>query len=178
MRDLIRLYTQIALLRRGPQDLPASPLLLVLTVLAYLLVSLLVSVVLPPVKEELPISRWLLSLLIGTAFTLGWYAALLRLVGRPERTLQTTSAVFGLQALLAPPSIAFEWLMQRYIEDTTWQVPITCVGLLLLAWLIAANSHIVRAALEWSAMASVALVILQILAGWLLLLAVFSPVKA
>jgi hypothetical protein len=177
MRELIRLYTQIALLRRGPQDLPVSTLLLVLTVLAYLLISLVVSLILPPVKEQLPLSRWLVPLLIGTVFTLVWYAALLRLVGRPERTLQTVTAVFGLQTMLAPPSIAFEWLMQRYIEDSTWQVPITCVGLLLLAWLIAANSHIVRAALEWSAMASVALVILQILAGWLLLLAVFSPVK-
>ena len=35
--------------------------------------------------------------------------------------------------------------------------------------MIAANSHIVKAALEWSIPASVALVILQILAGQLLL---------
>jgi hypothetical protein len=36
MRELVKLYTQIALLRRGPQDLPASALLLAFTILAYL----------------------------------------------------------------------------------------------------------------------------------------------
>jgi hypothetical protein len=174
MRELIRLYMQIALLRRGPQDLPASTLLLVITVLAYLGVSLLADAVLPSVKGE---STWPEQLLIDTVFTLVWYVALLRLVGRPERTLQTVTAVFGLQALLAAPEVAFAWVMRRYIEDSTWQVPIICLGLLLLAWLIAANSYIVKVALEWSSMASVALVILQILAGQLLVLALLTPAK-
>jgi hypothetical protein len=172
MREIIRLFAQIALLRRGPQDLPASILLLTLTVSAYLGVSFLLSSVLPPMKD------WPAPLLVDTLFTLVWYVALLRLVGRPERTLQTTTAVFGLQAVLAPLSIASEWLTRRFAEDAIWQVPVTCAGLLLIAWLIAASGHIVKAALEWSGTASVALVILQMLAGWLLLLALFSPVNA
>jgi hypothetical protein len=36
MQELVKLFTQIALLRRGPQDLPASMLLLALTIVAYL----------------------------------------------------------------------------------------------------------------------------------------------
>ena len=36
MKELIQLFTQIALLRRGPQDLPASLLLLTLTMIGYL----------------------------------------------------------------------------------------------------------------------------------------------
>jgi len=43
---------------------------------------------------------------------------------------------------------------------------------------IAANSYIVRSALDWSATSSVALVILETLAGWLLQIALFAPVKA
>jgi hypothetical protein len=43
----------------------------------------------------------------------------------------------------------------------------------LLVWFVAANSHIVKAALEWSLGASVAVVILQILAGELLQRALF-----
>jgi hypothetical protein len=172
MSEFIRLYTQIALLRRGPQDLPASLLLLVLTLGAYLAVSFLLSSVLPPMKG------WPAPLLIDALFTLVWYVALLRLVGRPERTLQTATAVFGLQAVLAPLSIASEWLTRRFAADGTWQLPVTCAALLLVAWLIAASSHIVKAALEWSGTASVALVILQLLAGWLLLLALFPRVYA
>ncbi|HEV3183065.1 MAG TPA: hypothetical protein VGY90_09630 [Steroidobacteraceae bacterium] len=172
MTEFIRLYTQIALLRQGPQDLPASGLLLVLTVAGYIAVNFVVSSLLPPD------SHWREALLVGTLFTLVWYVLLLQLVGRPERTLQTTTAVFGLQTVLTPLAVGCEWLMRRFGEDTAWQLPITCAGLLLLVWLIAANSHVVKAALEWSATSSVALVILQTLAGWLLQLALLPPVKA
>jgi hypothetical protein len=172
MKDLVRLFVQIALLRRGPQDLPASLLLLALTVLGYLCVNFLLSSVLPPDPH------WRGPLLVDTVFMLLWYVGLLGLLGRPERILQTTTAVFGFQAVLSPLLIASEWLMRRVGDDTTWQVPVTCVGLLLLAWLIAANSHILKAALEWSGSASVALVILQMVVGWLVVSAMFSPVKA
>ena len=172
MSEFIRLFTQIALLRRGPQDLPASGLLLALTVAAYLFVNFIVSTVLPPD------SRWRESLAVDTLFTLVWYLLLLRLVGRPERTLQTTTAVFGFQTVLAPLLVGSEWLIRRFGEDSTWQVPITCAGLLLFVWLIAIISHVVKAALEWSATSSVALVILQTLAGWLLQFALFPPVNS
>jgi len=172
MRDLIRLFSQIALLRRGPQDLPASLLLLVLTVAGYLCVNFVCASVLPPDR------RWREWLLVDTLFILVWYVALLRLLGRSERILQTTTAVFGFQAVLSPLLIASGWLLRRFGEDGTWQVPITCAGLLLFIWLIAANSHVVRAALEWSVAPSVALVILQTLASWLVQVALFPPVKA
>jgi hypothetical protein len=180
MRELVALFLQIALLRKGPQDLPVSALLLGITIIAYLAVNMLVSFALPPAKELPPGVKmdWLAPLLISALFTLVWYAALLRVVRRPERTLQTTTAVFGFQTILAPLSVAFEWLMRRFGEDVTWQIPITCAGLMLVAWLIAANSNIVKAALDWSAMASVALVILQMVAGWLLLLALFAPINS
>jgi hypothetical protein len=172
MTDLIRLFTQIALLRRGPQDVPASPLLLALTVGGYLGVNLLVGALMPPD------AHWWQELLIDTLFTLIWYVVLLRVLGRPERILQTATAVFGFQAVLSPLLIAAEWLVRRFSDDSAWQVPITCAGLLLFVWLIAANSHVVKAALEWSATSSVALVILQTLVGWMLLFALFPPVKA
>jgi hypothetical protein len=118
-------------------------------------------------------------LLVDSLFMLVWYAALLRLLRRPERILQTTTAVFGFQAVMAPLLIGSEWLLRRFGEDnSTWQIPLQCAGLLLFVWVIAANSHIVRAALEWSAASSVALVILQTLASWLLQVALFPPVRA
>jgi hypothetical protein len=172
MSEYIRLYTQIALLRRGPQDLPASPPLLLLTVAGYLGVNFVVSSVLPPG------GRWLEPLLVATLFTLLWYVLLLWLAGRPERTLQTTSAVFGFQAVLTPLVGCCGWLLRRFGEDSPWQMPFMCVLLLLFAWVIAANSYIVKAALEWSTTSSVALVILETLVGWLLLSALFPAVKA
>jgi hypothetical protein len=169
MTQLLRLLAQITLLKRGPQDLPASELLLVLTLLGYLALNALLAAVLP--AEE----GWFAPLLISTLFTLLWYVVLLRVVKKPERTLQTVTAVFGFQALLSPLIVASEWLLRRFGEDATWGVPVTCIGLLLLAWVIAANSHIVKAALDWSGSLSVTLVILQMAAGWLVLFALFPP---
>jgi hypothetical protein len=167
MQDFVRLFIQIALLRRGPQDLPASLLLLVLTLAGYLGVNALVSALLPPV------SVWPLQLLVDTLFTLAWYVALLQLAGRPERILQTSTAVFGFQAVLSPPLIASEWLMRRFGEQTSWQLPIAVAGLLLVVWLVAANGHVVKAALEWSGTASIMIVIAQIFSSQLLLFALF-----
>lgn len=169
MREVIRLYVQIALLRRGPQDLPASRLLLILTVCGYAAVNALVSSLLPPS------TGWPPQLAVDVLFTLAWYAALLQLTSRSERFLQTATAVFGFQAVLSPLLIASEWLMRRFGQDTTWQLPIAVAGLALVIWLIAANTHVVKAALEWSSATSVALVILQIVASQLLVLALFSP---
>ncbi|MBV8910564.1 MAG: hypothetical protein JOZ89_07375, partial [Gammaproteobacteria bacterium] len=50
--------------------------------------------------------------------------------------------------------------------------------LLLLAWLIAATNHVVKAALEWPGAASVVLVILQMIGAWLLVFALFPPARA
>jgi hypothetical protein len=184
MRELVRLYTQIALLRRGPQDLPPSVLLLVLTVIAYLVINLLMNGLLPPGNpgatakvSEAETRSFPAQLLLDTAFTLAWYAVLLKLVRRPERTLQTSSAVFGYQAVLTPLLFVSSWLWPRFAQDPTWGIPTDMFAIVLLVWLIAANTNIVKTALEWSAPASVVLVILQLLAGELLRRAVFSPLQ-
>jgi hypothetical protein len=167
MKELIQLFTQIALLRRGPQDLPASLLLLGIAIVGYFGINFLVSSLMPPIKG------WPAHLAVDVVFTLVWYVVLLRLAGRSERTLQTTTAVFGFQAVLSPLLVISEWLMLRFAQDTTWQLPVALIWLMLVIWVIAANSHVVKAALEWSSAASVFLVILQILAGQLVLFALF-----
>jgi hypothetical protein len=168
MKELIQLFTQIALLRRGPQDVPASMLLLVLAVLGYAAVNVIVQVLVPTV------AGWGPRLVLDVAFTLVWYILLLHFVGRPERILQTVTAVFGFQAVLSPPLALSSWLLGRFSEDATWQLPVTLIFLILVTWAIAANSHVVQAALEWSMVGSVALVLLENMAGRALQLALFS----
>ncbi len=167
MTELVKLFTQIALLRRGPQDLPASMLLLVLTVVGYLVVNLLMYALLPPANPA-ELHSYPAQLLVDTAFTLLWYVVLLRLAGRPERTLQTSTAVFGLQIVLTPLLCFESWLGPRFAQDTTWAVPVGVLAIVVGVWWIAANSHIVKAALEWTSGLSVVLVILQILASFVL----------
>jgi len=169
MKELIQLFTQIALLRRGPQDLPASRLLLWMSVVAYFGINFLVSCLMPPMEG------WPAELAVDVVFTLLWYFVLLRVTGRSERILQTTTAVFGFQAVLSPLLVISNGLLARFIKDPTWQLPVFLIWLVLVTWLIAANSHVVKSALEWSSTASVFLVILQIVAGQIVLAALFPP---
>ena len=168
MMELIRLFSQIALLRRGPQDVPASPVLLTVTVAVYFVINVAVTAILPP--DDGPVVA---RSLLDVAFMLVWYFLLLKVVGKSERILQTTTAVFGFQAVLSPVLVASGWLIRRFQQDAVWQVPASLIGLALLIWYIAANGHVVKAALEWSSTASVALVILQLVTGELLVLALF-----
>jgi len=163
MSDIVRLYARIALLRSGPQDVPASALLLALTALAYALANVLVKWLLPSVDAP-----WPLMLAIDVAFTLCWYALLMRVVRKPERFLQTATAVFGLRTLLAPLLLAGSTVLQSLGEQNAWQLPVRALCTLLAVWLIAANTHVLRAALEWTIPACVAVVMLELMGDMLL----------
>lgn len=96
-------------------------------------------------------------------------------VSRPERFLQTTTAVFGYQTVLAPVWIATAWLAGRFQDDDAWLVPIAVVGLGMLAWVLAANGRILRSALGQPMPVCVSLALLQTVAGQLVLLGLFPP---
>ncbi|HEU4626065.1 MAG TPA: hypothetical protein VFS52_14955 [Steroidobacteraceae bacterium] len=171
MTELLRLFTQIALSRKGPQDLPASPLLLGLTVLGYFLVNYVVNLLMPAVDA------WRLHLLVDVAFTLAWYSILLRAFGKPERFLQTATAIFGYQIVIAPLWIAAAYFLRRYTDNEVLQLPAALIGLALLFWVIRAGGYILKAALELPMIACVVLIILQGLAGQLVLRAML-PMEA
>lgn len=170
MAELVRLYAQIALLRRGPQDVPGAPAVLIITVLGYFLVSFVLVSALPPIEGP-----WVKHLIGEVLFNLAWFAILLRLVGKPERFVQTTSAVFGYQMVLAPLTIATGWLFLRYARDPNWQFMVAALALGPLVWVIIASSHVLKAALEWSRAACVMLVLAQIFAGQFLIVTLFPP---
>ena len=169
MKELIQLFTQIALLRRGPQDLPASAFLMWMSIVGYFAINFLVGSLMPPVDG------WQGRLAVDVVFNLVWFVALLRFAGRSERILQTTTAVFGFQAVLAPLLVVSDGLFVRFARDPTWQLPAALIWLIFFIWVVAATSQVVKVALEWSGPASVSLVILQILAEWMLLFALFPP---
>jgi hypothetical protein len=170
MGEVLELFAQILVLRRGPQDLPASGLLLLLTLLGYVIVNCVSCAVFPPTDN------WPALLLLDVVFLLLWNAALL--VRRPERILQTTTAVFGYQLLLAPLLVPLAWLQRRFEGDPAWHGPLVFVGLAVVVWSITINSRIIRAALEGPMLASVLLVISQTFVEELLQLAISAPAKS
>ena len=153
--QVTRLYTDIALFRRGPEDVPVSAVLLALTVFAYMLLSLLLS-----------------------CLTVAWYWVVLRLAGRPERFLQTTTAVFGFQTVLAPAIVAATWLFLQYMKDATWQLPVALLLLALSLWTLAVTGRILRSATGWPQMICVALVVIEAVISRVIALAIFPGAAA
>jgi hypothetical protein len=146
---------------------------LVLTVLGYGLTRYVVSAAMPPTEE------WRLHLAIEIAFTLAWYAVLLRTVGKPERFLQTATAIFGYELVLAPVWIVAIYLSQRVKPEDALYAPVVILALALAIWIIRAGSYVLKHALELPLAACVLLTILQIFTGELLMRAVSpgSPVN-
>lgn len=166
---LARMYLDIALWRRGPQDLPAVGILLPLTIAAYVLISVALGEALPALR-----AGWVPQVLADTAFVSLWYWALLALARRRERYLQTAAALFGLQCVLAAPSILSAWLLQRFAHDPAWLAVSYACAISVLIWTVAAIGHVLRAALERSLGVCVILAFAQMLVEELLFLAVFS----
>jgi hypothetical protein len=167
---LARLYFAIAIWRRGPQDLPAVGILLPLTIAAYVLVSAVVGELLPALHPG-----WLVQVAGDALFVAAWYWLLLAISRRRERYVQTATALFGLQTVLAAPSMAVVWLLQRFTADASLRVPVYLAALALAIWTLAAIGHILRSALERPLGICLVLALLQMLAEELVFLAIFGP---
>ena len=95
VQQFLRIFVDIVLWRRGPQDLPASGLLLAIAVAAYVAVS---AVQLALLGESA--ATWFFFLVIDPLLLAAWVWLVLRLYGHPERFMQAASAVFGTGAVL------------------------------------------------------------------------------
>ena len=95
VQKFLRIFLDIVLWRRGPQDLPVSGLLLAVTIGAYVAVSIVQLALLDETA-----SSWLFFIAVDPLLLAAWVWLLLRLYGKSERFLQTASAVFGTGAVL------------------------------------------------------------------------------
>ncbi len=95
VQQFLRIFLDITLWRRGPQDLPASGLLVWITLLAYVLVS---AVQLAALDESA--LTWFFFLVVDPVLLMAWVWLVLKLYRRTERFQQTASAVLGTGALL------------------------------------------------------------------------------
>jgi hypothetical protein len=172
MRELLRLFGQIALSRRGPQDLPAAPLLLAITIACYLAMACVSFVIVPP-----PMS-WPGPLALDVGFTLVWYTILMRAFGKPERFLQTATAVFGYQLVIGPPLNVALTVASRVPRDSSWAAFLMILALVLFIWSMRAGTYVLRAALELPLVACIALAFAEFFASQLVQLLAFAPTPA
>lgn len=157
MQALIHLFADIALHRKGPQDVPPGGAMFRLSLFAYLVVGAAVLWAsadgLQALVAQLALDVLLLALVFG---------GLLALMGRSARIGQTLAALFGTGALLSAIALPFVWVVARFMNeagpDAVMPLLVLVSALALFMLLFASllvTGHIVRHALNWSYAAGV-----------------------
>lgn len=169
--SLLRLYIDIAVWRRGPQDLPAAPLLLPLSVLAYFIVYVAAEwLASRMVRGGVSGGPGVVTLAVDVLYVAGWYWLLLRLFRRSERYGQTVAAIFGCSALLTLPlALATQLLIASSNGRIAWLAPLALFAFAaMVVWSVLISAHILRHALERPLALCVILVVAQLVSEQLL----------
>lgn len=142
MRALVKPFLDICLLRLAPQDLPASQLLLGVTLAGYLVFGTLLAAV------YYPFGTSLMAGVTETALVCLMVAAALYVHKVPERLAQTLTAMMGTGAILNAVAVPLTagLLAARAHGDDTASMELLSFALLIWSWAITA--HILRNALS------------------------------
>jgi hypothetical protein len=136
---LIRTLLDIALLRKGPEDLPASGVLLFLSVVLSVLSSLAALTLIDRFDED-DFFLGLFSGLVG----LSCYAGILFLSGKSARMLQTLSAIVGTGALIVFAFVAEYVLLTPVLGSATSGL----IATVILLWSVPVEGHIIARAVD------------------------------
>ncbi|MFO1434001.1 MAG: hypothetical protein U1F76_28570 [Candidatus Competibacteraceae bacterium] len=170
MRALFELFLAICLLRKGPQDVPASPVLLRLTLLSYGISGVLMRLLDADLPTALTLTVLDSALLAGLAY------GALTLRHYPSRLTQTLTALLGTGTLLQLLALPLMLLLQQDVVAANAPVWLVLLWLGLFIWSIVIMAYILRHALSTSLgigmLYSLAYVVLYwFLSGW------FQPVN-
>ena len=166
MYALIRFYLELALLRRGPQDLPASSALVALLALAGVIVGALGGM-----DMFGGLAPALGANLLDLVLSMTMLFLLLQFRGHPERWLQTAAAFLGL-GLLA--SITMVGLTQVLLPLGAASLVIL-IDIVLVVWLHMALGGVLRHALGIPLPLGIGIVFTYTLIAFSLISRVFPP---
>lgn len=164
--QLLRQLVDITLLKRGPEELPASSGVLAATVAAYVVVGLVAAALLPAESgNALPL------LAVSSGMLLLWTWLLLRMARRPERFLQTATALFGVQLVLSPLAMVPQAFLGPDLDlnqPPGWPI---LVLFALGVWALVAKARAFKAATDWTMFACVMVMLaIELLGGGLALM--------
>lgn len=171
----LKTFLDILLLRRGPEDLPASTSALWTTLVAFLALNIALHAAFR-VNDE----NWIVQIFVSVGLSLAWFRILLALFRKPERYVQTMMAVLGVGLVLAPVIVPIAGLAEPppgTPPDTppeqltnVWMFLLLPVGL----YIVFVTARILKAAIEQPMFLCVLLVFLQAFVEFTLLLALFG----
>ena len=138
MKPLLQLFWSICLLRKGPEDVPASPVLLKLCLLSYGLIGLLGLLLMANAEASAAMLQMAIDIVLLVALVFG----ILNIRGYRARFVQTLTALAGTGTLLGLIFLPLAPGMRHGIG------PLLLLG--LMVWNIAIITHILQHALSTS----------------------------
>jgi len=152
--QVLKVFIDIAMLRRSPEDLPASRALFTRALAVYAFAGMLLFQMQVTEPQEA-----VLELAVVLAIELGYFLVLLQVLGKGQRVLQTLTAIAGTGALLTTLGLPLHYCIQTAPQGASAS-DIPKVGvLLLLLWSFLVGGHIVSKALEIPLIAGIVLVV-------------------
>ncbi len=159
MIKLWSLLLDIALLRRGPQDMPGDSRSTVLLAVLYTTLSVIVAGLYYPASAAIGMALADTALLAFiTRITLLWRR-------RAARFMQTFAALLGVGVLLGALNLPLAYSFQHAAAAGTAALP-SVLLLVLLAWQIAVYAHILRHAWALPFPVGVAGALLYVFVSW------------
>mgnify|MGYP006423219519 CR=1 FL=1 len=154
MLVIINFFIELALLRRAPQELPASRVLFSLLLVVGLGAELLLAL-----TAAIGFGNGLLQSLLNLTLMLGALWVALSLFERRERFLQTATALIGVDSLITLLALLPVGLARPVNAESGLLALAGLLFLLLLVWSITAAGHILRHAFELTLLQGVAIAI-------------------
>ncbi|QPK62481.1 hypothetical protein IVG45_16720 [Methylomonas sp. LL1] len=165
MYELILLFFQIAVFKKGPQDVPASPLILKLLLPMYVAINFLILLL------NGALATALLQIVVDFSLIVLFCWPLLYFAGKTTRFRQTLGAMIGTDIVIsffALPAIA---TLNTHATDLAY---FAMLALVLWHWLV--SGHIIRHALDRSLFFGLGLALLYIMLSSQVMAALFPEI--
>lgn len=142
IKTLLSSFFEICLLRRNPQDMPASRFLLLASLSALMILGLALSLVSLPLKDAV----------ISTALNLAVLIIITQLVlilyKKHARYTQTLTAMAGTGIVISVFAIPVIVMLEYSRQNEINPAPVAVLWLLLMSWEVVVMAHILRHALS------------------------------
>jgi hypothetical protein len=169
MMEIVRLFYDILLFKKGPEDVPFSPLLTRVTLAVYALVNFLMMAMSSHwFSAVLEMAVDMVMLIIFTRVVLAW-------VHKPERYQQTFCALLGTDALITLCAIPATATLLIPAGDIPVFGFFIVVGLMLWHW--AVIGHILSHALAQHLSFGLGIALLYMMAAYQIMTLLFPPIS-
>jgi len=172
LSTISKAFLDICLLKKGPEDLPKSSVLLFLCLFMYTLIDVLLTVQSRPFEYALMVS------LVDVGFLLLVTSLILKQHQKLDRWHQTMTALFGTGVILGIFIFPLVFGSGQNQYEAWVQQMIVFLFLIMVIWNVAVLAHIVRHAISTSMGIGIMIAILYIWMSSLLITMLFPEISA